>query len=1364
MAPRDILKKKSLLIITGCAVVAVLIFIGARELELRYARSNAATSYTGVLAEIQESTSTQEIYAFAEEAGLTVSSSSAQDGSIMDTVTSILITDPNSGTVLAAVQEYDDLLSVPSSTPAAIPPPAPFGFSESTSTTSTIQFSWSEWPGASVGGYDVYRNGKLIGTSPSVTFTDKGLSKATGYVYGVAAYGADGNLSAIATTTMWTLNSLSSSFPEPVSQTVPQVSGLTASVTNGNNVKLSWKETNSSKYAYLIYRTASSGCTALRQNLINDSDGDFVTGVGDGYSWNATEYVDNGSFNEDDKTAELLPGTYYYCVQAYLPVTGIAGGTPLVGPLSSQVSATVTHAASLPLPPPSVSISRVTTSSISLSIALPNNSNALSFVPPNYNPKYAGYNIYRQIYQDNYGYVGSKKLIATIAQSPSATSTTFTDTGLSVLGMGGGVTPGQQLYAYFVSAYDSAGNTSILSSVEWANPVPQMPSQVAGLTASVSGGSVMLTWQGTAMGAVYNIFRATTPGTCKTFASTLSNNGAIINFAPQINGNYIGSSGADYFVDNPGSGSYYYCVLPSLEDGVDANTTETSYGPVSQEISVAITSPTAPPPSVPTNLSITGISASTISFSWTPSTDSHGTVAGYEVYRDGAQIKKINGMTFTDTGLTPYAVHTYAVAAYDTAGNTSLQSWNASAMAAPLPSKVGGMSATSSGNTVNLSWQPATATGANNSIYAYFLYRATSSACSVQSALVTETSTLSWTDTNLPLGTYYYCAAGQDQYGMVGPLSASAKAIVTASTPPASSTPSVPANLSITTTTALSISLSWSASTETGGTIAGYKVYRNSTQVGTTTAASFTDTGLAASTTYSYAVASYDKNGIVSSQSSSVKGTTNGAATTTSTSSKASATTSVQKTSFLDNLFAPNVACAQTTPGGGSTVVGNNTGQMADCSIAGSNGSANVLVYPNGQLYGVSGNYQFDVNDQGSNDNVAALNAAATAGDNEIQALGGVSVLANPNNNLITLVINGDPTTNLLASGMNANGAALSISTWQPGGTYQNSCAASLFMGNIGNSVSVSGGDYANYIIYVENAAAHEIGHCLGLGHNADPNNVMYGNFLSITALQTFSPAQIQYLKDRAAGKTIQVDPGSCEQACKTGKGFVVEISSTSCVSQKTLCGNQPGTIWDPQTQTCNACAAGSYADQTIGECVSDEYCTPTSSAYDLATGQCGDSLPDEQCSVNNEGVNQCTYSSTGVTCNCDSGYSTGGAQTGGGFIRCTDSNGSAVGAPAGACEGGCQGGQVQLANGSCVPDCDEDPDNPACNSCTDGLTQLPDGSCVTQACANNPSDPSCVNDVCTLYPDTQGCPDYCANNPSDPECGGGDGGDGGGD
>lgn len=86
-------------------------------------------------------------------------------------------------------------------------------------------------------------------------------------------------------------------------------------------------------------------------------------------------------------------------------------------------------------------------------------------------------------------------------------------------------------------------------------------------------------------------------------------------------------------------------------------------------------------------------------------------------------------------------------------------------------------------------------------------------------------------------------------------------------------TPSIPSAPSANPSSSTQIDLSWSASTDNVG-VAGYRVYRNNTLVGTTVTSSFSSTGLAPATNYSFTVAAYDAAGNASAQSSAVTATT----------------------------------------------------------------------------------------------------------------------------------------------------------------------------------------------------------------------------------------------------------------------------------------------------------------------------------------------------------------------------------------------------------------------------------------------------------------------------------------------------------
>jgi len=98
------------------------------------------------------------------------------------------------------------------------------------------------------------------------------------------------------------------------------------------------------------------------------------------------------------------------------------------------------------------------------------------------------------------------------------------------------------------------------------------------------------------------------------------------------------------------------------------------------------TSPDSTPPSAPSNLTATGTTSSSVSLSWSASSDNVG-VAGYQVFRGGTQVGTTTGTSFTDSALSASTAYSYSVKAYDAAGNVSAAS---SAVSATTQSSSGG--------------------------------------------------------------------------------------------------------------------------------------------------------------------------------------------------------------------------------------------------------------------------------------------------------------------------------------------------------------------------------------------------------------------------------------------------------------------------------------------------------------------------------------------------------------------------------------------------------------------------------------------------------------------------------------------------
>jgi len=80
------------------------------------------------------------------------------------------------------------------------------------------------------------------------------------------------------------------------------------------------------------------------------------------------------------------------------------------------------------------------------------------------------------------------------------------------------------------------------------------------------------------------------------------------------------------------------------------------------------------PPSVPAQVTVGSATGSTLTVRWNASTDDSGTVAGYEVSRDGATPVTVTGISSTATGLQSGTSYSFRVRARDAAGNVSAYS------------------------------------------------------------------------------------------------------------------------------------------------------------------------------------------------------------------------------------------------------------------------------------------------------------------------------------------------------------------------------------------------------------------------------------------------------------------------------------------------------------------------------------------------------------------------------------------------------------------------------------------------------------------------------------------------------------------
>lgn len=178
------------------------------------------------------------------------------------------------------------------------------------------------------------------------------------------------------------------------------------------------------------------------------------------------------------------------------------------------------------------------------------------------------------------------------------------------------------------------------------------------------------------------------------------------------------------------------------------------------------------------------------------------------------------------------------------------------------PSVPGGLSAVAASQTqINVSWL-ASNDGAGSGVAGYKLFR--------DGTLIQQANVLSFADTGLSAGVAHsYQVQAIDG---VGNLSAISGSVVVSTL---SVAPSIPTGVSALAVSSSQINLAWAASTDVGGPgLKDYGIYRGGALLGYTAGLSYNDTGLTASTLYSYRFTARDVNNLESAMSATVTATT----------------------------------------------------------------------------------------------------------------------------------------------------------------------------------------------------------------------------------------------------------------------------------------------------------------------------------------------------------------------------------------------------------------------------------------------------------------------------------------------------------
>lgn len=274
-------------------------------------------------------------------------------------------------------------------------------------------------------------------------------------------------------------------------------------------------------------------------------------------------------------------------------------------------------------------------------------------------------------------------------------------------------------------------------------------------------------------------------------------------------------------------------------------------------------------PTVPTNLTAGTVAQNEATMSWSPSSDNTA-VTGYRIFRNGSQIATTTATNYQATGLTTSTQYSFTITAYDAANNESMPSLpllvttqaptpapTATLTSDPTQIVVGTGSSltwTSQNATVCTAsggWSGAKALNGTEAIVSILAPTTFTLTCSGPGGQVVVSSSV----TLIP-----HCGDGIDNdtdtfVDLTDPGCVDAQD--NDETNPDVLAPSAPTALSASAQSASTAALNWTAATDNVG-VTGYRIYRNGVLRGTAVTTTYQDTGLSASTSYSYTVSAYD--------------------------------------------------------------------------------------------------------------------------------------------------------------------------------------------------------------------------------------------------------------------------------------------------------------------------------------------------------------------------------------------------------------------------------------------------------------------------------------------------------------------------
>jgi hypothetical protein len=424
----------------------------------------------------------------------------------------------------------------------------------------------------------------------------------------------------------------------------------------------------------------------------------------------------------------------------------------------------------------------------------------------------------------------------------------FSDTGLS----------SNTSYSYYVQAYDAAGNISS-PSVAASATTQSGTASCSGLTLTLQNNKASYV-QGETVTYTY----VCSPGGTTSYVEvslvkpdssiTVYNSGS-----GSISQNTMGFGTSNLL---PGNYMLRACFTAGCSGGVTASAPFTVTG----------TTSIPPTPGTPTPASYSGW----IGTSYTYTAILYPSPSGYQVkatFDWGDGTTSDTGYIAPSSGGTPVtAMHSwsasgvYSIKAKAVDTTNSLSSWSsvASMTVGTPPNSPNLISVTPSGSNVVMNWSES-----SSNVSGFKLYRKmTSPNISIQALPDAGATATSYTDINVPAGTYQYYLQAYNLSGGTYPIYSGTSNVVAITVGGVTSTdmtpPSTPTGLVATKDSYNEVDLSWTASTDNVG-VAGYYINRSVSgvwsQIGSSQNSAYIDYTVAASTPYNYSVVARDAAG-----------------------------------------------------------------------------------------------------------------------------------------------------------------------------------------------------------------------------------------------------------------------------------------------------------------------------------------------------------------------------------------------------------------------------------------------------------------------------------------------------------------------